>query len=121
MNKSVALILLTTLFSSVAQLLFKEGAMRLPDLVTNWPLFTGVVLYALGAALLVYALKGGEVSILYPITSSSYIWVTLFAWYFFDEQVTVFKLAGLALVIVGIIMLGRAAKKTESIAFVEPV
>ena len=117
---AIALVVLTTLLTSVAQLFFKEGSARLPVIISNWPLVIGFVLYGLGAVLLVYALKGGEVSTLYPITASSHIWVTLLAWYLFNEQIHPLKILGLSFVIAGIISLGFAAKHPSSVDYTEP-
>ena len=106
------LVLFTTVLTTFAQLLFKQGAVELPLIFTNFSLIVGVITYILGAALLIYALKGGEVSTLYPVTASSYIWVTILAWYFFHESISLSKLAGLAFILIGVLILAYAAKKT---------
>jgi len=118
-STAVLLVIITTLLTTSAQFFFKEGASRLPEILLNWPLVFGVFCYGLGAALLIYALKGGEVSILYPITASSYVWVTFIAWYFLAESFSAMKGIGILCILAGVILLGFAAQKT--VQYVEPV
>ena len=94
---------------------------KLPIIITNWPLILGVCIYAASAVILVFALKGDDVSTLYPITASSYIWVTFFAVYFFHESLSLFKIAGLLFVFTGVVLLGTSAKKKSVIPIVAMV
>ena len=50
---AIALIILTTAFTSVAQILYKQAAPRLPEIITNWPLLGGIACYAFGALLMI--------------------------------------------------------------------
>lgn len=83
--KAIVLVLLTTVFTSFAQVLLKFGADSLPVLSVS--LFFGAFLYVCGAGLLVLALSFGSVSVVYPFLSSSYIWVSLLSAYFFGESI----------------------------------
>ena len=115
---ALAFMLLTTLFTSVAQLLYKEGSARLPELITNWPLLLGACLYMIGAALMFLSFKGGEVSILYPILATSYIWVTIGSVVMFNEQVGALRIVGLCLIVAGVVALTRSGR-SDVIAAVE--
>jgi len=59
---------------------------------------------------LVLGLKRGEVSVLYPILATSYIWVILLSVSFFDEQLSLLKIVGMASVVVGIMFVGFGSR-----------
>ena len=51
-----------------------------------YALFLGLCLYGIGASLLILALRYGELSVIYPIFATNYIWVTLLSASYFGEQ-----------------------------------
>ena len=59
---------------------------------------------------MVFALRDGELSILYPIIALTYVWVTILSVLFFHESLNPFKLAGVATVVAGVAVLGRGSK-----------
>jgi drug/metabolite transporter (DMT)-like permease len=129
-NKSIYLVLGCTVFAAAAQVLMKFGAghvMPQLDLTqpANWlpffiallgnlPLLFGYSMSAMTAFLLILALRDGELSMLYPIIAMTYVWVILLSMYFFHEHMNVWKASGIALVISGVGLLGRAGSKTGS-------
>ena len=123
--RSIVLMIICTIFTSTAQILYKIGAKKLTfdfiSIITNWPLILGITLYGLGAILVVIALRGGEVTVLYPIITTSYVWVTLASSYFFGEIVNKFRWTGITLIIIGIIMMTFGEKDKEIIQYTEPV
>lgn len=110
---AIIVILLCTIFTSVAQLFYKLASQRLPEIATNWPLFAGAICYILAAGLMMLAFKGGEVTVLYPLIATSYIWVTLIAAFVFGESIGVFKIAGLVLIFIGITGIALASRHAE--------
>lgn len=117
---AIALVILCTAFTSFAQILYKYGANRLPELITNVPLIAGLFLYGIGAVMLIVSFKGGDVSVLYPIIATSYIWVSLLSNYYFGEQLNIYKWIGIALIIAGISLISYAGKK-DAIQYMEAV
>ena len=107
---AIGLILICTLVVSLGQFFLKSGANRLVfepmKLVTNYMLIIGLMVYLVGAVLLVIALRGGEVSVLYPIFATSYIWVTLIAKYALHETITPWRWIGVGTIILGVIFMG---------------
>lgn len=107
---------LFTLLSATAQYLIKTGANRiganpaLPDLITNIPLLAGLVLYGLGAVMMVLALRHGELSVLYPMISLSYVWVAIISVVFFHEQMNLPRVAGIIVIMAGVGILGRGSR-----------
>jgi len=111
---SVLLVLSTTLLTSSAQLLWKKGSAALTfsisGILTNYYIIGGVLLYIIGGALIILALRGGEVSVLYPIIATSYIWVSFLSIYFLGEIMNAYKWLGVISIIAGIALIGYGSK-----------
>ena len=113
---AIGLMVLTTIFTSIAQVFYKLGADRLQlnimSIITNLPLITGMALYLIAAIIMITAFKGGEVSTLYPIIATSYIWVSLLSAYFFNESLNLLRWTGIFIIIAGIIFINLGSKET---------
>ena len=111
---AILLVLFTTLLTSTAQLLWKKGSATLEfsiiSAATNYFLIGGILLYVVGGILMIISFRGGEVSVLYPIIATSYIWVTLLSVKFLGEQINAFKILGISSIIIGIICIGLGSK-----------
>jgi len=111
---SIFLMIFTTFLTSIAQIFLKKGANILEfdffSLITNYNLIIGVAIYGLAAILLIIALRGGELSVLYPMISTSYIWVAILALYFFNETLNVTKIIGIAAIIIGVTFIGLGSR-----------
>jgi len=115
-RQSVALVFFCTVFGAAAQILIKHGANSLASghplaMITNLPLMAGYSLYGISTVLLVLALKDGELSILYPVISLTYVWVMLLSLVFFKESMNLYKLLGLVIIVTGVGVLGRNGKR----------
>lgn len=108
---AMGIVVLCTLFTSSGKVLWKFGAMKWPLFPAIYLIFFGFVLHAIAAAVLIYLFKKGEVSILFPVFATNYIWVNIFAYIFFHESFTTLKWAGVACIIAGAIILSRGAKQ----------
>lgn len=134
---AIGLVVVCTFFTSFAQVFYKFGADRLGfdliSIITNWPIIIGIILYVVAAVLLIIALKGGEVSVLYPIIATSYIWVSLLSMHFFGEVINLYKWIGMVFIFFGVVFVAKGAEKSEisgtsfgggkkdSISYTEPV
>jgi multidrug transporter EmrE-like cation transporter len=67
-------------------------------------------LYGLSTVLLVIALRDGELSLLYPVIALTYVWVTLLSFLVFHESINPLKMAGIAIIVTGVTVLGRSGK-----------
>ncbi|MBS3137663.1 hypothetical protein J4232_04475 [Candidatus Woesearchaeota archaeon] len=116
-NWAIVVMIFTTFLTSIAQIFLKKGANVLQfdilSLITNYNLIIGIILYGLAAVLLIIALRGGELSVLYPMISTSYIWVALLASYFFGEILSTTKIIGIVAIIIGVTFIGIGSKKSE--------
>ena len=111
---SIGLVILATLIGAFGPILLKKASAkslsRISSLMTNYNLFGGVGLYAIGTILFIPALKGGDLSVLYPFVALTYIWVSLLSVKFLGEKMNKFKWAGIALIIIGVTFIGIGSK-----------
>ena len=108
----MALVFCCTILGAAAQVLMKIGLGHpvqsgLLGYVTSLPLLAGYCLYGLNTVLLVFALRDGELSILYPIIALTYVWVTILSVVLFHETMNFFKVAGVAVVVIGVAVMGK--------------
>ncbi|MES1260364.1 MAG: hypothetical protein ABUS49_01415 [Acidobacteriota bacterium] len=124
-RKPLYMVVGCTLFAGAAQIMMKFGAVQpLPPLIPshpasllpfvlallgNFPLVAGYALSACNALLLIMALRDGELSVLYPIYSLSYVWVLALSIYFFHDHLNAWKLAGVLLIMTGVGFLGKVS------------
>jgi drug/metabolite transporter (DMT)-like permease len=116
-RRAIVMIVAFTFFAAIAQPLFKTGANRLfahltfAGFITDVPLIVGLFLYGCGSVLMILALRHGELSVLYPVISLSYVWVALLSVVILHETMTPVKAAGIATIIAGVATLGRSGGK----------
>jgi len=109
-KEAIALVLLCTFLTAAGQIFLKIGSGNLSfnilNLLGNFPLVIGFVLYFLGAVILVIALKHGELSVLYPFCAASYIWICLLSMKFLNEKMNKLKWLGVITIVIGITLIG---------------
>ena len=111
------LMIACTIFTSAGQLLWKAGALKItlynPLSYFNVPFVLGCVLYVIGSLLLILALRKGDLSVLYPIVATSYVWVSILAPFFFPAEImNGWKWSGVMLILFSISILGWSSSKT---------
>ena len=111
--KIIILTALAAFIGSIGQLEFKRGADNLQFdikmLLTNYHLIIAVAVYAVSTILYVYALNKGQLSILYPIIATSYIWTLLFSKIFLKEQIGLTSWAGVFFILLGVTLIATQA------------
>ena len=113
---AIALVLVSSLLISIAQIMYKLAADRLVftnilTYLTNYPFIIGFFVYGAAGILLVYSFKGGEVTVLYPLFASTYIVVILISKFIFHETITSHKWIGVILIMLGITLISIGSKK----------
>lgn len=117
-----SLILSGVLLNACAQLLLKAGTNRighfdfslgnaLPigwQLATNPYIFGGLSCYVISVVVWIMALSRVPVSIAYPMLSIGYVVNALAAWWLFGESLTVMRIAGIGIIIVGVYMVTKS-------------
>ena len=119
-RNSVLLVGFGTVLSAAAQILIKSGSAALPPhaslvqtaigMITIPKLFFGYALYGLYTVVLTMALRHGELSVLYPVIALTFVWVTIASVIVFHEEMNWPKLAGIAIIMLGVAVLGRGDK-----------
>lgn len=113
--------LLSVFLGSLGQVLLKFGAVRLGGLslspatllgdllrIAKVPeIVFGIVLFSASFLLWVKVLTGTELSYAYPLVSLGYVNVLLLSWLLLGEAMTMNKLAGITIIILGIIVLHK--------------
>ena len=109
--KIILLVLFCGLLGAFGQIMFKLASDNLvftfKGLLTNYKLILGLGFYGISAILFVLALRFGEVSTLYPLIATSYIWVLLIAGIFLKEDVGILKVLGIFSIILGVILISK--------------
>ena len=109
----IGIIIICTLLTTVAQLSFKLGSSSIDFSLTSFInpyIIIGFVSYGLAAVLFIIALKFGELSLLYPIWSLSFVWITLVSMFFLNESVSIPNWIGITFIIAGISFVGFGAR-----------
>lgn len=108
---SMALFLAAALFGAVGQYLYKSGADEAQgDWTTylNPRLLGGVICYVVVMVLFVAGFKrGGEMSVLYPIYATTFIWAALLAWLAYGVAIKPVHVLGMGCLVVGMYLMGR--------------
>jgi len=119
-RQAIVIVICCTLLVAMAQYLIKLGANHLSHaglvatmigIFTIPPLFAGYCLYGVFTVLFVYALRHGELSILYPLIALGYVWVTITAVVAFHETMNPLKVTGLVVIVAGVAVLGWGGGK----------
>ncbi len=118
---TLALILVSVTLSACAQVLFKFGVTPVPGPVVNPSLIGGVIstllrpgvlggltLYGIGTVVWLRALAQTELSQAYPFVGLGFVMTAALGYVMFDEALGPTRLIGIALVIAGVILVGRS-------------
>jgi len=107
---AIGLVISATLVGAFGPILLKKASARklskISSLIKNYYLFGGVLLYAIGTMMFIPALKGGDLSILYPFVSVAYVWVSLLSVKFLGEKMNKYKWIGIIFIILGVTFIG---------------
>lgn len=107
---AVGLVILGTIFGALGPIYLKKASATLKisikSIITNKNLIMGLFLYGIATIVFVPALKGGELSVLYPLVAVGYIWVCLLSVKILKERMYLHKWTGIALIILGVALIG---------------
>jgi multidrug transporter EmrE-like cation transporter len=119
---SFALVLLGVLLNAAAQLLLKAGtnsvghfefsaANAIPiglKVATEPHILGGLACYGISVIVWIMALSRVEVSVAYPMLSIGYVVNAVAAYFLFGEAVTVQRLVGIGIIILGVYVVARS-------------
>ena len=104
----IAFVIFATVFGAYGSFYMKKGAAKfnsnLKEQLKNYTLILGVSLMVFSSVMFIVALRFGELSVLYPITSITYIWVVLLSMKYLNEKMNTYKWMGIFFVVLGAIL-----------------
>ncbi len=106
---AIVLALFCTLLITAGQVLWKLALEQNTGWfgVVNSFFLIGSLSYAVAAFIFITSLKSGDLSVIYPITATSFIWVTLGSPIVFPtEIITIGKMVGVLLILLGVSSIG---------------
>lgn len=126
MSKYIPFILFTVLTNAAAQVLLKQGMLSLGPLtfsaetaiarvfqiVFNPWVFAGLSMFVISMASHLFVLSKVDLSFAYPFLSLGYVVVALVAWMVFKEDIGAYKIAGIALICAGTILIAQGGGHT---------
>lgn len=83
---------------------FGRNISEIIGVLTERHMLGGILIYALSLGVYLYALRDAGISFVYPIFASSFIFVALIAKYVFRERMRMTRVAGILLIVFGIII-----------------
>ena len=112
---SIAWVMFGSFIGSLGAVGLKAGSQRLElnfrSVAGNWRLAVGLGLYLFSVVFFLLGLAKGELSVLYPMVSIGYVCTMFWSKLFFGEPITRSKIGGLALILIGVALLGLAAHR----------
>lgn len=107
---AVMLVLIGGLIGAFSPTFLKKGADLIDirdifSIIKNKNLILGVLFFVTGFAIFIPALKGGNLSVLYPLVGISYIWVCIIATIMLKEKMTSMKWLGILIIITGVALI----------------
>lgn len=116
-----ALILGGVLLNAIAQLFLKAGTNELGELgkikgnfleiifkiIFEYHIFAGLTCYVLSVGIWIVALSKVPVSVAYPLLSIGYVLNAIAAWYLFGETLSMQKIIGITVIILGVYLLTK--------------
>lgn len=103
-------VLLMTLCGALGALFLKRGAADMTNLrtmLTSPRLWAGGCFYLAGAGLNILLLRGHPYSVVYPLTSLTYVWSLVLSALVLHEKVNARRLLGVGAICVGVFLLTR--------------
>ena len=120
--KYIAFILFTVATNAAAQLMLKQGMMTLAPSVlaqnniilkllmivfSPW-VFLGLAMFVISMASHMIVLSKVDLSFAYPFLSLAYVFVALLAWQLFGEELGAYKIAGIAFICIGTVLIAQS-------------
>ncbi len=119
-TRPIILMIICTIFTSLGQILWKLGVAKIStdSLITifNLPFILGFVSYGIGAILMLLAFQQGELSLLYPIVATSYVWVSILSSQIFPtDSMNGWKWLGIILILISVSLFGLGEREKKGV------
>ena len=104
-KKGIALMIISSICACTGQLFWKLSGVE-----NILYLFIGFSLYGLGALVMIYAYRFGELSVLQPVLSLNYVLTLILAKVVLNENISITKILGIIIVMTGVVLIGGGNK-----------
>jgi drug/metabolite transporter (DMT)-like permease len=96
-----------TFIASLASFCFKKsgGSFGLVGILKNSFFYIGGFLYFISSMVIMWLLQRMPYSLIVPMGGISYIWTLLISHRFLGEKISVYKIVGIVIIVVGILLL----------------
>jgi multidrug transporter EmrE-like cation transporter len=118
--KGVPLILTAVLMGAAGQVIMKKGMLIYGEVsagdvwrqlipILKVPFVSlGLLCYALSAVLWIAVVSRIDLSLAYPMVSVAYVAVFVASWFLFGERISAVRVAGLVLIVAGVLVISRS-------------
>ena len=107
---SILAVILSSYFIAIGSVYLKKGSESLSfnfrEILKNEDFLIGSSMHLLSGLIFLVALRFNEVSILYPLSATSYALVAIMSRKYLDEKVGKFNWYGIVLITIGVILIG---------------
>lgn len=105
---AIGLVVLSSFAGAAGGLFFKFASKKLSfsfaGIFKNFNFYVAVFFYGLATVFFITALRAGDLSVLYPITALSYIWVEFLSVKVLKEKLNILKWFGISSIIFGVVL-----------------
>jgi undecaprenyl phosphate-alpha-L-ara4N flippase subunit ArnE len=114
---AILVVVACTFFTSFGSLFIKKGvdkfSFSIAGLLDSYMVFVGLFFYFIGFILLTVAFKHGELSVLFPFVSLSFVWVAVLSSTLLGEQVTMTGILGVCSIVLGVVLIGVSSRQDK--------
>jgi len=110
---TMVVISIACVIGAYAALLLKKASGKMSfsfKFLFSKELITSVSLYGFSTVMFIPALKFGELSVLYPLVATSYIWTSIFSIKFLGEKMNIWKWLGVLVILIGVSFIGLGGR-----------
>ena len=107
---SIGLVLLASFIGSYGAVMLKKVSAHIRQCIRhpfkNPQLIISLFFYGIGTVLFIIALRSGELSVLYPLVATTYIWISFLSIKILKEKMNFHKWLGIGIIILGVSFIG---------------
>ena len=121
--RALPLILASCMGAVLGQIFYKQGANAIGEMpigpefiaamASNHFIWYGLAFFSMSAVTWIMALARVDLSFAFPMLSLNFVFTALYAWLFFGEHLGVNRVAGISLVIVGVLAIAASGRSPQ--------
>jgi drug/metabolite transporter (DMT)-like permease len=113
---AILVVILCTAFTSTGSIFLKLGVnsislSSMQGIIDGYLILVGLFFYFIGFILLTFSFRHGELSVLFPFISLSFIWVGILSYIILGEALTLLEILGIGSIVSGVVLIGLSSRK----------